>query len=98
MPMPLCRSTLPLLILAFAAAGCKPQAPPPPDTTGLAVHQTAILAHAGQPGERRIEVLEDARINSTLRYWLWGGSKEPADFLHQPGVAGDKALAASLQQ
>jgi hypothetical protein len=95
--MPPSRSTLSLLILAFAAAGCKPQASPP-DTTGLAVHQTVILAQAGQPGERRIEVLEDARINSTLRYWLWGGSKEPADFLHQPGVAGDKALATSFQQ
>jgi hypothetical protein len=99
MPMPNCRSILPLLILAGVAAGCKPQAPPSaPDTAGLAVHQTVILAQAGQPGERRIEVLEDERISSALRYWLWGGSKDPAEFLHHPGVAGDKALAAALEQ
>jgi|GEM_PF-6112991 hypothetical protein len=95
--MPLRRTAF-LLTLALAAAGCKPQTPPPPDTEGLAVHQTLILSHAGDPAERRIEVLEDARISPALRYWLWGGSKEPRDFLRNPGVAGDKALAAAMQQ
>ena len=87
-----------LLALALIASGCKPQAPPPPDTAGLAVHQSVILAHAGEAGERRIEVLEDARITPALRYWLWGASKDVADFLHHPGVSGDKPLAAAMQQ
>jgi hypothetical protein len=93
---PLGRSAL-LLPLALAATGCKPQNPPP-DTTGLTVHQAVVLADAGQAGERRIEVLEDARISSALRYWLWGASKDPKDFLHKPGVAGDKALATAMEQ
>jgi hypothetical protein len=87
-----------LFVLVLAVSGCKPETAPPPDTTGLAVHQTVILARAGQPDERRIEVLEDARITPALRYWLWGGSKEPQDFLHQPGVAGDQFLADAMLQ
>jgi hypothetical protein len=97
MSISLRRSTL-LLTLVLAASGCKPQTPPPPDTAGLALHQIVILAHAGEPGERRIEVLEDARISSALRYWLWGASKDSTDFLHHPGVSGDKALVAAMQQ
>jgi hypothetical protein len=92
---PLCRTAL-LLLLALAVDGCKPRQAPPPDTTGLAVHQTVVLAHRGEAGERRIEVLEDARITQPLRYWLWGASKDPKDFLHHPGVAGDKALAEAI--
>jgi hypothetical protein len=87
-----------LLTLLLAASGCKPQGPPPPATTGLAVQQSVVLAHRGEAGERRIQVLEDARITSALHYWLWGASKDPVDFLHHPGVAGDKALAASMER
>src|SRR5579859_3051267 len=95
MSKPLRRSAL-LLTLVLAASGCKPEAPPLPEIDGLAVHQTVVLAHAGAPGERRIEVLEDARITPALRYWLWGGSKDPDDFLHHPGTSGDRDLAAAM--
>ena len=94
----LLRPSVLLLSLALAVSGCKPHGPPPSETEGLAVHQTVILAHAGQPGERRIEVLEDARITPALRTWLWGGSKDPRDFLHHPGTEGDKALADAMAQ
>ncbi len=84
------------LALILSLAGCKPS-PPPPDMTGLAVRQTVVLAHPGEASERRIEVLEDERINQALHYWLWGASKEPADFLNHPGVANDKALIESIK-
>lgn len=96
MKLPL-RTPLVLAALALSLTACKPQAPAP-DTTGLTVHQTVILAHGGEAGERRIEVMEDARITSNLRYWLWGGSKDPAQFLHMPGVSREKALAEAMKQ
>ena len=96
---PLLRSAALLFPLAFILVldGCKPS-PPPPDTTGLAVRQTVMLAHPGEANERRVEVLEDERITPALHYWLWGASKEPQDFLNHPGVSNDKALAESMKR
>jgi hypothetical protein len=86
-----------LAAIACTASACKKQ-PPAADMTGLAVHQSVVLANPGAAGERRLEVLEDARITPKLRSWLFGGSKDPDDFLKAPGVAGDQALAAAIQQ
>lgn len=90
------RSLLLLAAIACALSACKKQ--PPLDTTGLGVHQSIVLANPGAADERRIEILEDDRITPKLRYWLFGGSKDPDDFLRAPGIAGDQALAAAIQQ
>jgi len=82
------------LALCCVLAACSKHAPP---DEGLAVHQTVTVAGAGTPGERRLEVLEDARITPALRTLMWGGSKDPAWLLAQPGMA-DAALARSLAE
>jgi hypothetical protein len=84
--------------LGLALIGCSPEPAKPAAETGLKLHQTVILAHAGETGERKVEVLEDARITDTLRPLLWGGSKEAEDFLALPAIAADKALIAAMRQ
>ena len=61
------------LALPLALAGCKPNAP-----DGLALQASVVASPPGAADERRIEMLEDARITPALRQGMWGGSKEPA--------------------
>ncbi len=79
---------LPLLALL---AACSPGKP-----IEYVVHQSTIVADAGKPTERRIEILEDARFTPAMRAAMWGGSKNPADFLAAPGVTADAALKKSF--
>jgi hypothetical protein len=57
------------------------------------VHQSVVIAGAGTADERRLEVLEDARITPAMRELMWGGSKDPHWLLAQPGIAPDPGLA-----
>jgi hypothetical protein len=88
------RASLSILALFVLVTACDGQAPAADQ--GLAVHQRVIVANEGTPEERQVEVLEDARITEGLRYWLWGGSKEASDFLHEEGLDLDDATRASL--
>jgi hypothetical protein len=81
---------LPLLI---AVAACSPGKP-----IEYVVHQSVVVTEAGQPTERRIEILEDARFTPAMREYMWGGSKEPADFLSAPGVTADTALKKNFAE
>lgn len=62
---------------------CSPSAPPA--DAGLALHQSVAL------GERRLEILEDARITPAERPAMWGGSKAV------PGLAGEALRHAGLR-
>src|SRR5579859_5168465 len=85
-----------LLVLPFLAltlAACSPGKP-----IEYVVHQSMVVADAGKPTERRIEILEDARFTPAMREAMWGGSKNPADFLAAPGVTADAALTKSFAE
>ena len=82
---------LPLLSLSLAA--CSPGKP-----IEYVVHQSTIVTDAGKPSERRIEILEDARLTPAMREAMWGGSKDPADFLSASGVTADAALKKSFAE
>ena len=82
-----------LPLMAGALAACSPGKP-----IEFVVHQSSVVADAGKPGERRLEILEDARFTPAMRAAMWGGSKDPADFLAAPGVAADAALKKSFAE
>ena len=84
------------LLLLAALSACSPPKPPPEE--GLAVHQSVAILDPGGPGERRLEVLEDARITPALRALMWGGSKDPAALLAQPGIDAAPSLGRSLAE
>jgi hypothetical protein len=63
----------PSLALLLLAA-CSPN---PPGDAGLALHQEVVVRADGMPGERRLRVLEDARITPEARAAMWGGAKDP---------------------
>jgi len=80
--------------LALALAACSPGKP-----IEYVVHQSVVVADAaGKPSGRRIEVLEDARFTPAMRTAMWGGSKDPADFLAAPGVVADAALKKNFAE
>jgi len=81
-------SALPLL---FALAACSPGKP-----IEFVVHQSTVVTDPGKPTERRIEILEDARFTPAMRAAMWGGSKDPADFLAAPGVTAERQLDCEL--
>ena len=81
------------LPLLFALAACSPGKP-----IEFVVHQSTVVADPGKPSERRIEILEDARFTPAMRTAMWGGSKDPADFLTAPGVVADTALKKSFSE
>ena len=83
-------AALPCLL---ALAACEPGKP-----IEYVVHQSVVVADAGKPTERRVEILEDARLTSAMREAMWGGSKDPADFLKAPGVTADAALKKSFEE
>ena len=80
-----------LLVLTLAA--CSPGTP-----IEYVVHQSIVVADAGKPSERRIEILEDARFTPAMRAAMWGGSKDPADFLAAPGVTVDASLKKNFAE
>jgi hypothetical protein len=80
-----------LSALAVTLAACSPGKP-----IEYVVHQSVVVADAGKPTERRVEILEDARLTPAMRDAMWGGSKNPADFLVAPGVKADDALKKSF--
>ena len=80
-----------LLVLTLAA--CSPGTP-----IEYVVHQSIVVADAGKPSERRIEILEDARFTPAMRAAMWGGSKDPADFLAAPGVTADASLKKNFAE
>lgn len=80
-----------LLVLTLAA--CSPGTP-----IEYVVHQSIVVADAGKPSERRIEILEDARFTPAMRAAMWGGSKDPADFLAAPGVMADASLKKNFAE
>ena len=80
------RLLVPSLIVLMLAA-CSPGKP-----IEYVVHQSIVVADAGKPSERRIEILEDARFTPAMRTAMWGGSKDPVDFLTAPGVTADASL------
>jgi hypothetical protein len=82
-----------LSLLAVTLAACSPGKP-----IEYVVHQSVVVADAGKPTERRIEILEDARLTPAMREAMWGGSKNPADFLDAPGVTADGALKKSFAE
>jgi len=86
-------SRLLALPLLLALAACSPGKP-----IEFVVHQSTIVADPGKPSERRIEILEDARFTPAMRTAMWGGSKDPADFLTAPGVVADTALKKSFSE
>jgi hypothetical protein len=61
---------------------------------GLAVHQTVVVAAAGTPDERRLQVLEDSRITPELRSTMWGG---PKDSDQLAALVSDPALRTDLK-
>ena len=63
---------------------------------GLAMHQTVVVLGAGTSDERRLSVLEDARITPAMREAMWGGSKDPRQVLAAPGIELDPAIAKAL--
>ena len=84
---------LALPVLALTLAACSPGKP-----IEYVVHQSIVVADAGKPTERRIEILEDARFTPAMRTAMWGGSKDPADFLAAPGVTADAALKKNFAE
>ena len=84
---------LALPVLALTLAACSPGKP-----IEYVAHQSIVVADAGKPTERRLEILEDARFTPAMREAMWGGSKDPADFLKAPGVAADAALKKSFEE
>jgi len=84
---------LALPVLALTLAACSPGKP-----IEFVVHQSVVVADAGKPSERRIEILEDARFTPAMRSAMWGGSKNPADFLAAPGVVADAALKKNFAE
>ena len=82
-----------LPVLALALAACSPGKP-----IEYVVHQSVLVADAGKSGGRRIEILEDARFTPAMRTAMWGGSKDPADFLAAPGVTADAALKKNFAE
>jgi len=84
---------LALPVLALTLAACSPGKP-----IEFVVHQSVVVADAGKPSERRIEILEDARFTPAMRSAMWGGSKDPADFLAAPGVVADAALKKNFAE
>ena len=86
------RHLAPLPLLGLLAA-CSPGKP-----IEYVVHQSLVVADAGKPGERRIEILEDARFTPAMRAFMWGGSKDPAQFLTAPGVSADAALKQNFAE
>jgi hypothetical protein len=82
---------LALSLTALILAGCSPGKP-----IDYVVHQSVVVADAGKPSERRLEILEDARFTPAMREAMWGGSKNPADFLAAPGVIADADLKKSF--
>ncbi len=87
------RHSCTLLVLVLLA-GCSKA--PPPNDTGLAVHQSVVILGQGTPGERRLSVLEDERITPDLRRLMWGGPKDPRWLLAQTGIGDVAGLKASL--
>jgi hypothetical protein len=84
---------LALPVLALTLAACSPGKP-----IEYVVHQSIVVGDAGKPTERRIEILEDARFTPAMRTAMWGGSKDPADFLAAPGVTADAALKKNFAE
>ena len=82
-----------LSLLALTLAACSPGKP-----IEYVVHQSTVVADAGKPGERRIEILEDARFTPAMRAAMWGGSKDPAEVLSAPGVTADAALKKNFAE
>jgi len=80
-------------LLALGLAACSPGKP-----IEFVVRQSVVVADAGKPSERRIEILEDARFTPAMRQAMWGGSKDPADFLTAPGVVADTALKRNFAE
>ncbi|HEV2673713.1 MAG TPA: hypothetical protein VGV37_04175 [Aliidongia sp.] len=81
------------LSLLLLLAACSPAKP-----IEFVVHQSTVVADAGKPAERRIQILEDARFTPAMRAAMWGGSKDSADFLTAPGVTADAALKKSFAE
>ncbi len=84
---------LPFVLLTACSPGT------PSLDQGLAVHQSVIVAGTqGEASERRLLVLEDARLTEEMRYWMLEGSKDPAIFLDAPNVVADAEIRKSFAE
>jgi hypothetical protein len=67
---------------------------PGPDD-GYVVYQT-VFVDRGKPTERRLQVMEDARLTPGMRQVMWGGPKEPKEISGALGLADSDPVIAAL--